>query len=388
MPGRRRGGRFVAVDRRHAFVVDAAVPVVVAVVVAGGTLLHGAAGSRPLAAALGVCAAVSLIGRRRAPGWTLAISGVLVAIVFDLDRSIGTVAVIAPAVALYSLAVTRGRRQQLVAAAVAVAAVVIADAVHAGRPTLVQTIGHVLLVGIPLLAAEAMRAHRSYLSVLSERLELAQRTREQDAVRRAERERMRIARELHDVVAHTLTTINVQAGAAAERLTPGDGRDALERIEDTSREAIGELRAILGVLRDGDQSDAPRSPMPGVDDLPQLVDRSREAGLDIRFQSDGARPARLSEAVSLAAYRIVQESLTNAHRHSPGALVRVAMRFDEGRMSITVENDAGQLAGIGTVAGVGITGMRERATATGGRLDAGPTGDGFRVHAELPYELA
>jgi signal transduction histidine kinase len=376
------------VDRRHAFVVDAAVPVVVAVVVAGGTLLHGAAGSQPLAAALGVCAGVSLIGRRRAPGWTLAISGVLVAIVFALDRSIGTVAVIAPAVALYSLAVTRGRRQQLVAAAVAVAAVVIADAVHAGRPTLVQTIGHVLLVGIPLLAAEAMRTHRSYLSVLSERLELAQRTSEQDAARRAERERMRIARELHDVVAHTLTTINVQAGAAAERLTPGDGRDALERIEDTSREAIGELRAILGVLRDGDQSDAPRSPMPGVDDLSQLLDRSRAAGLDIRFQSDGERPARLSEAVSLAAYRIVQESLTNAHRHARGAPVRVAMRFDEGGMSITVENDAGQLAGIGTVAGVGIAGMRERATATGGSLDAGPTGHGFRVHTELPYELA
>ena len=246
-------------------------------------------------------------------------------ILFQIDGTAGPVAVLAPAVALYSLALTRGRPQQLIAALAAVAAVIVADALHSGRPTVLQTLGHVMLVAIPLLAAEAIRTHRSYLSLVLERLDLAERTREQEAQRRAEQERMRIARELHDVVAHTLTTINVHAGAAAERLGPGEARSALETIEDASHEAIGELRAILGVLRDPAGSDAPRAPAPGVENIPELVERARAGGLDVELGIGGERPGRLSEAVSLAAYRIVQESLTNAQpprRRSPHARLR------------------------------------------------------------------
>jgi signal transduction histidine kinase len=218
-----------------------------------------------------------------------------------VDGSAGTVAVLAPAVALYSLAITRGRTQQLVGAVAAVAAVILAEILHSGRPTILQTLGHVALVAIPLLAAEAMRTHRSYLSVLKERLELAERTRAQESERRAEQERMRIARELHDVVAHTLTTINVQAGAAAEQLSAGDARNALETIEDASHAAIGELRAMLGVLRDGDPSDPPLVPAPGVENLAELVQRARDAGLEVGLETTGERPSRLSDAVSLAA---------------------------------------------------------------------------------------
>jgi signal transduction histidine kinase len=292
-------------------------------------------------------------------------------------------------VALYSLAVTRGRTEQVLAAVAAVAAVILADTLHSGRPTVLQTLGHVMLVALPLLAAEVMRTHRSYLSVQMERLELTERTREQESARRAEQERMRIARELHDIVAHTLTTINVQAAAAAERLEAGDARTALETIEEASHEAIGELRAILGVLRDRDLPDAPRAPAPGLENIAELVQGTRDGGLEVELEINGARPSQLSDAVSLAAYRIVQESLTNALRHAAGASVRVEVRFGAARLSLAVKNGAGAGAsGNGTTPGMGIAGMRERASAIGGSLQAGSIQEGFRVQAELPYDLS
>jgi signal transduction histidine kinase len=374
------------VHRRHEVLIDAAVPVLVAAVIVVGLLVHGGDSSRPLPLAIGLAAAAVLWARRRAPAGTLAISGALVVLLLHVDSRAGTIAVLTPAVALYSLALRRGRIPQLLAALAAVATVIAVDIVHSGTPTLLQTLAHVMLVAIPLLAAEAMRAHRSYLAVMSERLELAERTREQEAERRAEQERMRIARELHDVVAHTLTEINVQAGAAAERLAPGDTRAALEKIEDSSRDAIRELRAILGVLRDRDGSPAPRAPTPGHEDIPELVERARQGGLEVQLAVNGEPPARLSEAVSLAAYRIVQESLTNARRHAPGAAVQVTVAFDPSLLSIEIENSRGAPPSRnGTTPGVGIAGMRERATAIGGSLEAGADRDGFRVQAELPY---
>ena len=246
---------------------------------------------------------------------------------FHVDRSASTVAVLAPAVALYSLALTRGRSAQLLAALAAVGAVLLADLLHSGQPGVLQTLGHVMLVAIPLLAAEQVRTHRAYLQLLEERLELAERTREQEAARHAEQERLRIARELHDVVAHTLTEINVQAGSTAERTSPGDARATLETIEHASHEAIGELRAILGVLRDPDGPEPPRVPSPGIENIPEMTERAGQAGLEVELDMTGERPPRLSDAVSLAAYRIVQESLTNARRHAPGAPVAVHLQL-------------------------------------------------------------
>ena len=201
-------------------------------------------------------------------------------------------------------------------------------------------------------------------------------------------ERLRIARDLHDVMAHTLTTINVQAATAAQLLdsNPAHARTALETIEDASRDAINELRAVLGVLREGADADAPLAPAPGLDRLPDLVARAREEGVEVDLEVSGERPTRLPDAVSLAAFRIAQESLTNARRHAAGADVRIALAFEPGTLGLVVENGTAIVAAVnGTSAGVGIMGMRERAVTVGGTFEARPVGGGFRVEARLPY---
>jgi signal transduction histidine kinase len=376
------------VHRGSTHLLDAAVPLMVGAVVTVGGVVHGDE-TRSLALILGLAAAASLAARRRAPGWTLVASGVLALLVFHVEPAAGPVVVLAPAVALYSLALTRGRREQMVAAVAAVTAVILAEALHPGRPTPLQTLGHVMLVAIPLLAAEAHRTRHAYVALLRERLELAEQTREQEAERRAEQERMRIARDLHDVVAHTLTTINVQAATAAELLDrqPRHARAALETIADASRDAIAELRAILGVLRDVD--DAPLTPAPGLDTLAELVDDTRDQGVDVQLEVNGERPDRLADAVSVAAFRIVQESVTNARRHAPGAAVRISLTFEPSRLAVAVENGAAtRRNGNGTKPGVGIMGMTERAAAVGGTLHATPLADGFRIDAKLPYARA
>lgn len=377
-------------QQRHLIVIDAAVPVLVGAVIVVGETLHGGASARPAPMVLGICAAVALVARRHWPGWTLLASGALVAVLFHVDVSAAAVAVLAPAVALYSVALRRGRRQQVGAGVLALTAVVAADVIHQGRPTVGQTLAHALLVAVPLLAAEVMRTHQANMRLLLERLTLAERAREHEAERRAEQERLRIARELHDVVAHTLTEINVTAAAAAEIGGPSNAQTALERIERASHDAIGELRGILGVLREPDSA-APRAPAPGIEDIDDLVRRARDAGLDAKLQLHGTPAQHMSEATALAAYRIVQESLTNVRRHAAGARAAVTLRFDNERLTLTVENGPGGLeadASPRQPAGVGIAGMRERARAVGGRLTAEPLDAGFRVHAELPYEPA
>jgi signal transduction histidine kinase len=369
------------------WLLDASVPAIVGAVIVLAGVVHGGSSTRPLTFLLGIGAAGSLAARRRAPGWTLVVSGGLVQILFHVDPAVGAVAVLAPAVALYSLAVSRGRIQQLLAGVGAVAAVVLADVLH-GQLSIVQTLGHAALVAVPLLAAETLRVRRSYVSLLLDRLALAEQTREQEAQRRAEQERMRIARDLHDIVAHTLTSINVQAATAAQLLdrNPDHARLALETIENASRDAIAELRTILGVLRDPDDPDAPHAPSPGVENVADLVQRARKTGLDARLEITGSPPDRLSAPVSLAAYRIVQESLTNAQRHAAGAAVHVSLSFQPRDLAVAVTNNAGSsVEGNGSKPGVGITGMTERAASVGGTLRAGPLPDGFRVEAQLPY---
>jgi signal transduction histidine kinase len=170
--------------------------------------------------------------------------------------------------------------------------------------------------------------------------------------------------------------------------SPGHARDALAVIEDTSRDAIVELRAMLGVLRDDGGPGAPRRPAPRIDDLAELLTRAREAGEQIELRVDGDRPQRLTDAVSLAAYRIVQESLTNARRHAPGGRVDVRLCFEVGTLEVTVENavlDSTAPSDDGPAPGLGIVGMAERAAAVGGSLKAEALVSGFRVHARLPY---
>ncbi|TYB41546.1 sensor histidine kinase [Actinomadura chibensis] len=204
--------------------------------------------------------------------------------------------------------------------------------------------------------------------------------------RAAGEERLRIARELHDVVGHHLSLINVQAGTALHRYhrDPAQGEAALAAIKESSREALRDLRATLGVLRQADE-EAPTAPAPGLDRIGDLVGAARAAGLTVRTELDGA--ADPPTEVGLAAYRIVQESLTNVSRHAGAAEVVVSVAGGPGGLLVEVADDGRGAAAGPAGPGSGVDGMRERARALGGELTAGPRpGGGFVVRARLPYE--
>src|SRR5829696_7663165 len=245
---------------------------------------------------------------------------------------------------------------------------------------------------------EAVRARRAYVAELRDRAERAERTREEEARRAVDEERMRIARELHDVVSHTIGVISVQAGVAAHLLhrRPDKAADSLAAIRQASDEALGELHAMLGVLRDGDGDGgrAPLAPAPGLAELDALVAQAVGAGVEVTVSLEG-EPRRLPPAVDLACYRVVQESLTNVVRHAGASRAEVSVTHHDGRVVVEVTDDgragptdgsgAGSGNGNGNGAGQGILGMRERARALGGSLEAGPRpGGGFRVQATLP----
>jgi signal transduction histidine kinase len=198
-------------------------------------------------------------------------------------------------------------------------------------------------------------------------------------------ERARIARELHDVVAHHVSMVAVQAETA--RLTtpgmPEEGQERLLAIGDTAREALTEMRRLLGVLRADAAGGAERAPQPGLSDLTDLIEDARGAGASVRVTVSGP-VAPLPPGVDLTAYRIVQEALTNARRHAPGAAVEVELRFSAGALRLRVRDDGPGPAG-DEPSGHGLLGMRERAAMVGGTLHAGQAdGGGFLIDAELP----
>ncbi len=221
-----------------------------------------------------------------------------------------------------------------------------------------------------------------------------------DASRRAvAEERARIARELHDVIAHSVSVIVIQAAAADDVFDehPDQAREALRSIEGAGREALAELRRLLAAVRpdDGDGDGDPLRPLPGLDRLDELAGSMRAAGLDVTVDRAGLDAAPLPAGVDLSAYRIVQEALTNTLRHAAASRADVSVRSADGLLELDIRDDgrgpgAGTSAGVGGAgsgAGRGIAGMRERAAMLGGTLDAGPLpGGGFRVHARLPLE--
>lgn len=219
-----------------------------------------------------------------------------------------------------------------------------------------------------------------------ERAERAERTREQEASRRVDAERLRIAREVHDTVAHAIAIINVQAGVTAHVLDkrPEQARDTLRTIEQTSARALRELRSTLEMLTDscGEEN---RSPLPGLAHLDDLVGRAREAGLEVSVEIAGAAP-ELPSALDSAAYRILQESLTNVIRHAGPSRVRIGIRYGESELRVTVtDNGCGSPVQPGPT-GRGIAGMRERCELLGGHLTAGPgLAGGFEVLAVMPW---
>jgi signal transduction histidine kinase len=248
----------------------------------------------------------------------------------------------------------------------------------------------VVVLGLAILLGDTVRSRRALAAETADRLRLADEEREADAAARVAQERLRIARELHDTVAHSMATITVQAGSALHLLDearPGGIRAALVAIRDTSKNALADMRVTLGQLRgSGADVDGAETRTAGLDRLGSLSEAVRAAGAPVTVTIEG-EPVPLPSAVDHAAYRILQESLTNVLRHAgPEASAAVCLRYAPGALTIQVTDDGAGCAGAaGAAAGHGLTGMTERAAAVGGELSAGPRADGgFEVIARLP----
>jgi signal transduction histidine kinase len=306
--------------------------------------------------------------------------------------------------ALYSAVGYTGRRFGLLALGVGGVAVVVGAltdwwlyvdrqlAAPSASLRLVSALGAAVLVVATWAMGERLRSARYGVIALAQRADQLEREREQQALLAAAAERSRIAREMHDVIAHGLSVMIVQADGAAYVVqeSPDTARQALEQISATGRESLSQMRNLLGLLRNGTGADeSAAAPQPDLDDLDTLLDVALEAGPALTVRRSGA-PRRLSAMVSLTAYRVVQEALTNARKHG-GDRVEVELSYTEDGIRIVVTDTGGgstdrlpPIQSDGQGDGYGLLGMRERVAAVGGRLTAGPTAGGFEINAWLP----
>jgi signal transduction histidine kinase len=338
-----------------------------------------------LAYALLAAGPVALLFRRRLPVAVLVVT-MTVTVCYLLRGYVFGPVFLSPVVAL-SGAVMAGRRTVSWAVAGAgVAVLTVLGLLTPFGPFRLNewTIGHsvVMLTWLLLVlaGAEVVRIRR-------ERADEVRRTRQEEERRQASEERLRIARELHDVLAHNISMINVQAGVALHLMDerPEQARTALSAIKDASKEALTEVRSVLGVLRQVDES-APRAPTAGLARLDDLLSRTRVAGITVLLRTTG-EPRSLPAGVDLAAFRIIQESLTNVTRHAgPGVTADVVVGYEDGALLIEVRDDGRGAPGDLPGGGNGIPGMRERVAALGGEISTGPRTDaeGFRVQARIP----
>jgi signal transduction histidine kinase len=354
---------------------------------------------QPSVAALLLVALASLVLAFR-NRWPLAVLAVSTAAVvgYTLLGYVNGAALLAPAAAVYAIATNLSVLRTLVASAVTLAALLAASASTnpfgsaTGGPVVVLPV----LIAATCLGGIAVANRRAFVASIQARADA-------EAARRLDDERLRIARELHDVVAHTMATINVQASAAAMVLTerPEAAAESVQAIRTASKNGLRELRAILNVLRQADDAE-PTAPTPGLAQVDTLIAGANQAGLPTTLTVTG-EAAALPAGVDLAAYRIIQESLTNAIRHAGPATATVSLTYRVGALLIEVADtgrgvpsasarDVSNAHGSGQASpwqagvGHGLVGMRERATAAGGTLEAGPApGGGFRVGATLPF---
>ncbi|MDV3220310.1 sensor histidine kinase [Intrasporangium sp.] len=360
-----------------------------------------------------VASGVVLTVRRRWPVAVFAFTALVSLTYYTLDFPDGP-GWLGLFVALYTLTALGDGRRSVRIAAVGILALSVGWLVAAADLEPRAAIGWVFFrIGASVMSAalgESVRSRRFIAAEALERAELAERTREEEARARVDEERLRIAREVHDTVAHAIAIINVQAGVTAHILDkrPERARETLEAIEHTSARALQDMRTILGVLRDANDG---RVPHPGIGQIDELTSKARDAGLDLRLQT-GPLPATVPSAVGSAVYRILQESITNVLRHVGPTRVDIALgctsdvvevRVTDGGRRIDGQPSAPAGAGVGeeasasdgdratapTGAGRGILGMRERCQLLGGELDAQPVpGGGFQVTARLPLAPA
>ena len=384
MPGWHRFVADAAASRWRGAVVLAGI-ILFTVTISGGGVQRGPAQLVPLLA----CVLVVVLRR-----WPLPVLGVVTAVVW-LFTALGAASLsfgVLLGLAMYFSVLSLPRPRSIVLTA-GVAAVLGATVVYSALAVRnAQVAAEVTVVFVPLAGAwfiaDSVAARRRYQAGLA-----AQAEREQAAGVREER--VRIAREMHDVVAHALAVITVQAGVgrclAAQR--PEEASAALGSIEAISRTAQDELRVVLGLLRDGTRGTAPLAPVPRLADVTDLADTVRAAGLCLELRMAGT-DRQLSPALELSVYRVMQEALTNVVKHAPGARAVAELTVGAGTVRLDVRDDGGPGGApaappAGPGAGLGITGMRERIGAFGGWLVAGPAAaGGFQVTAEVPIEGA
>nr|WP_062338837.1 histidine kinase [Herbidospora sakaeratensis] len=361
---------------RRAALIDGAI----AVCVAAALLVTGLAEPGPVAAGYVPLAVggLALAVRRRAPVAVLVVTGACAVAYQAAGFDVPAVAFL---FAVYA-AVRAGRRVVTVVASVLMLAALplaaLASGLHDTGEAFAQARGALELAWLVAAGAagEALRQ-------AERRADEAERTREETARRRADQERLHIARELHDSLTHQISVIKLQAEVAVHvaRKRGEPVPESLLVIREAGREAARELRATLEALRDDG-----KTPPRGLDDVPELVERARTTGLDARLTIEGPR-ADVPAAVGRTAYRIVQESLTNVARHAAAATASVRIDYRPGALVVQVDDDGRARPGVAPVPGVGLLGMRERVTALGGRLRAEPRGEGgFTVEAELPVD--
>jgi signal transduction histidine kinase len=339
---------------------------------------------RAVAGAAGLVLALSLAWRRRAPLIVLAVAiAASVVANFAVVLDAATTPAVALVVAVYSVGAHAERVREWIGLA-GVAALIAANAAEQ------LSLGDLLLIAMILggawLAGRAMR-HRRERERTLERLTVdLEREREEKARAAVAEERVRIARELHDVVAHAISVIVLQARGGRRSLAtdPAEARVALNTIEEMGTQALAEMRRLLGMLRRDDEEIA-LAPQPSLRYLDTLAAQIREAGLPVDFSVEG-EPIELPPGVDLSAYRIVQEALTNALKHAGPATARVVVRYGKDDLELEIA-DTGPGAAASDGEGHGLVGMRERVSLYGGRLETGPRdGGGFAVRARLPLD--
>ncbi len=399
--GPRPGGGPLAWIRAHPRACDSVLALAVFVAILVGAMAgphgpHGPRfGERDLTVTTAVLAAVAsgaLAVRRRFPRSVLAVTGVCTVLELLLETEAPRAPVACSVViALCTLAARTDRSTTWRVGALTVVVLTAAAMLFGARPWYAQeNLGIFAWTGMAAAAGDAVRSRRAFVAAIRERAERAERTREEEARRRVAEERMRIARELHDVVAHHIALVNVQAGVASHVMDsrPDQAKQALAHVREASRSALDELRATVGLLRQSDDPRAPTEPAPGLAVLDHLIDGFVRAGLPVDL--DVPRPAdALPAAIDLTAYRIVQEALTNVHKHAgQGARATVRITRTADALTVTVLDDGTGPDGPDSPepgGGHGLIGMRERVEALRGTVETGPrpTG-GFRVHIRLP----
>jgi signal transduction histidine kinase len=333
------------------------------------------------AVALTLLATLPIALRRRFPLLVFAVTltaALVMDVRYDSFQFAGAI------VALYTVAAYAGRPSSIgvgVGTALALPVTRLDDD-PIGLPEIASTY---VIFAVAWVLGDRIGARRTYLKELEERTVQHEREREEHARRAAAEEQTRIARELHDIITHNVSVMTVQASAAGDvfETQPDRAREALASIESTGREALTELRRLLGSVQTGDGALAP---LPGLARLEDLVEPVRAAGLAVELSVEG-EPHELPAAVDLSAYRIVQEALTNTLKHAHAANVTVTIRYGGDAVEVEVVDDGQGPAANGGERGHGIIGMHERAALFGGRLRAGPAPQrGFAVHARIPLE--